>query len=170
MSRRTPSSLVSFFSPQLLTGIITVSNSSLCYKYEDLIICLWRPFTSFTLHVTLYLLCQCTIFCWDLPSFLWLCYWSISYIADAFLTEKYFGPVDNNNKTGGLRYDQPSLITRVESFPSRSLYLVHTPGDWIHLDQSMILSRALVENGILFKQQVFNFSLLKSPTRGEIQH
>ena len=46
-----------------------------------------------------------------------------------------------------------SLLDSVSSLPSRVLYLVHQPGDLVHLHQSLLLSRALVQQGILFKQQ-----------------
>ena len=60
----------------------------------------------------------------------------------------------DNNRTFWTKYDQSSLTKKIGSIPSKALYLVHTPGDLIHLDQSLILSRALVDKGILFKQQV----------------
>ena len=60
----------------------------------------------------------------------------------------------DNNRTFWTKYDQSSLTKKIGSIPSKALYLVHTPGDLIHLDQSLTLSRALVDQGILFKQQV----------------
>ena len=68
----------------------------------------------------------------------------------------------DNNRTFWTKYDQSSLTKKIGSLPSKALYLVHTPGDLIHLDQSLRLSRALVDQGILFKQQVSWCHLLES--------
>lgn len=86
-------------------------------------------------------------------SFSFLYCWSIFYISDAFFTEKYFGPAASN-KTFWTLSDHWSLIDKIESIPSKSLYLVHPPGVPQLLPQSLLLSRALVDNGLLFKQQV----------------
>ena len=47
---------------------------------------------------------------------------SISYITDAFFTEKYFGPAENN-KTLSTKYDQSGLIAKMDSIPSKTIYL-----------------------------------------------
>ena len=70
---------------------------------------------------------------------------------DAFFTEKHLGQA--RDKKYWTRYDDSSLKKISENIPSKILYLVHEPGDLTHLEQSMILSRALVDKGILFKQQ-----------------
>ena len=72
--------------------------------------------------------------------------------SDAFFTEKHLGQA--RDKKYWTKYDDSSLKKASENIPSKILYLVHQPGDLTHLEQSMILSRALVDKGILFKQQV----------------
>jgi len=72
---------------------------------------------------------------------------------DAFFTEKHLGQA--RDKKYWTRYDDSSLKKISENIPSKILYLVHEPGDLTHLEQSMILSRALVDKGILFKQQIY---------------
>jgi len=42
----------------------------------------------------------------------------------------------------------------VGAFPSRQLYLLNRPGQLVFLDQLLQLSRALVDGGTLFRQQV----------------
>ena len=71
---------------------------------------------------------------------------------DAFFTERHLGQA--RDKKYWTKYDDSSLKKISENLPSKILYLVHQPGDLTHLEQSMILSRALVDKGILFKQQV----------------
>ena len=73
-------------------------------------------------------------------------------LSDAFFTEKHLGQA--RDKKYWTKYEDSSLKKISENIPSKILYLVHQPGDLTHLEQSMILSRALVDNGILFKQQV----------------
>lgn len=72
---------------------------------------------------------------------------------DAFFTEKHLGQGRDNKYW--TKYEDSSLKKISENIPSKILYLVHQPGDLTHLEQSMILSRALVDNGILFKQQIY---------------
>jgi len=72
---------------------------------------------------------------------------------DAFFTEKHLGQA--RDKKYWTKYDDSSLKKASENIPSKILYLVHQPGDLTHLEQSMILSRALVDKGILFKQQIY---------------
>ena len=72
--------------------------------------------------------------------------------SDAFFTEKHLGLAQD--KKFWTKYEDSSLKKISENIPSKVLYLVHQPGDLTHLEQSMILSRALVDNGIIFKQQV----------------
>ena len=59
-----------------------------------------------------------------------------------------------------MKHDRLSLVEQIEHLPSKRLYLVHEPGDLVTLAQSLMLSRALVDNGILFKQQVSATTLL----------
>ena len=75
-----------------------------------------------------------------------------SSISDVFFTEKHLGQA--RDKKYWTKYEDSSLKKISENIPSKILYLVHQPGDLTHLKQSMILSRALFDKGILFKTQV----------------
>jgi len=82
---------------------------------------------------------------------------------DAFFTEKHLGPAAD--KKYWTKYDDSSLLRVINYIPSKVLYLVHEPGDLTHLEQSMIFSRALVDKGILFKQQLYLESKKENPAK-----
>jgi len=68
---------------------------------------------------------------------------------DAFFTDKYLGQAGTNST------DHLSLLNKITELPSKCFYLVHEPGNWVMLPQSLMFSRALVDNDILFKQQIY---------------
>lgn len=65
-------------------------------------------------------------------------------------------PTEGDNRAG---YRRAQLTNKVENFKHKQFLLIHgTLDDNVHYQQSMILSRALEEHDILFRQQV-KFSL-----------
>jgi len=71
-------------------------------------------------------------------------------LSDAFTGENLAG---EHHRTG----DWSSLeVTDVSSsFPSKKMYLTNNPGDLINLEQLLVLSRAMVRSGTIFKQQIY---------------
>lgn len=57
-------------------------------------------------------------------------------------------------------YQDADLSRQVEGFKDKMFYLVHgTADDNVHLQQSMVLARALSQAGIIYRQQVISKSL-----------
>ena len=80
------------------------------------------------------------------------------HILDSVYTERYMGqPGVEGNYKG---YEESDVTRRAPNFhPTgdtlRKLYLVHgSRDDNVHLQHSMVLSKALVKEGVTFKQQV----------------
>ena len=53
-----------------------------------------------------------------------------------------------------LRYELSSLTAKSLGYPGQSLYLTNRPGDLVNLHHLFQLSRKLVLEGTVFKQQV----------------
>lgn len=86
------------------------------------------------------------------------CAISISPVADwmqydTFFTDRHMGL--GKNQTSWDKYNQASLVTEAKNIPPKKLYLVHRPDDLINLEQSMMLSQALIQSGVLFRQQIY---------------
>ena len=73
--------------------------------------------------------------------------------SDSAYTERFMGmPTPESNWKG---YTDSSLIGMAEYIADNSLLLVHGTGDDnVHIQHSMMLSKALVKNNIIFRQQV----------------
>lgn len=73
---------------------------------------------------------------------------------DSIYTERYMGlPTEGDNRAG---YRKAQLTNKVENLRHKLFLLIHgTLDDNVHYQQSMILSRALEENDILFRQQSY---------------
>ncbi|XP_034243317.1 venom dipeptidyl peptidase 4 isoform X2 [Thrips palmi] len=73
---------------------------------------------------------------------------------DSIYTERYMGlPTEGDNRAG---YRRAQLTNKVENLRHKLFLLIHgTLDDNVHYQQSMILSRALEENDILFRQQTY---------------
>lgn len=68
-------------------------------------------------------------------------------------TERYMGlPTEEDNLDGYLKGD---LVSNVDNLKKKKFYLIHGNGDDnVHYQQSMLLSRALELDDVLFQQQV----------------
>ncbi|XP_054275243.1 inactive dipeptidyl peptidase 10-like [Macrosteles quadrilineatus] len=73
---------------------------------------------------------------------------------DSAYTERYMGmPTLSGNYKG---YQDSDLSRQVEGFKDKMFYLVHgTADDNVHLQQSMVLARALSQAGIIYRQQIY---------------
>ncbi|RZF33294.1 hypothetical protein LSTR_LSTR007639 [Laodelphax striatellus] len=73
---------------------------------------------------------------------------------DSAYTERYMGIP---NVTGNYKgYEESDLRKQVDGFRDRMFYLVHgTADDNVHLQQSMLLSRALSQAGVIYRQQIY---------------
>ena len=72
---------------------------------------------------------------------------------DSAYTERYMGlpGPDGNWKN----YDKSDLSAKASKFYGKKLFLIHgTADDNVHFQQSMVLTRALVDYNILFRLQV----------------
>lgn len=74
-------------------------------------------------------------------------------ILDSAYTERYMGiPNVTDNYKG---YEEADLTRHIEGFKDKMYYLVHgTADDNVHLQQSMLLAKALSQAGIIYRQQV----------------
>ena len=75
---------------------------------------------------------------------------------DSAYTERFMGmPTPESNWKG---YTESSLTGMAEYLSDNSLLVVHgTADDNVHIDHSMMLSKTLVNNKILFRQQVSDY-------------
>lgn len=74
-------------------------------------------------------------------------------LADSAYTERYLGMP--NMSSSYKAYHNAELTKRVHSLRDKMLYLVHgTADDNVHLQQSMLLAKALSEAGVIYRQQV----------------
>lgn len=73
--------------------------------------------------------------------------------ADSAYTERYMGlPNVTDNYKG---YDEADVSKKAQHLKDKMFYLVHgSADDNVHLQQSMVLVKALAEAGTLFRQQV----------------
>ena len=71
---------------------------------------------------------------------------------DTIYTERYMGrPIDNPSG-----YNSSTPLWRLENVRNKKYYLIHgTHDDNVHYQQSMLLSAALEEKYILFRQQAY---------------
>ena len=74
-------------------------------------------------------------------------------LSDSAYTERYMGlPGPNGNWKG---YDVSDLSAKALQFYGKNFFLIHgTADDNVHFQQSMVLTRALVDHNILFRLQV----------------
>lgn len=72
---------------------------------------------------------------------------------DSYLAERYMGtPGPQGNWRG---YEAADLTYKIGNLHGKDIFLVHGVGkDLVHYEQSMLLAKALVEENILFRQQV----------------
>ena len=78
---------------------------------------------------------------------------------DSAYTERYMGfPRPDGNWKG---YDLSDLSAKASQFQGKNFFLIHgTADDNVHFQQSMVLTRALVDQNILFRLQVRDFHLV----------
>ncbi|XP_043242321.1 dipeptidyl peptidase 4-like isoform X1 [Amphibalanus amphitrite] len=73
---------------------------------------------------------------------------------DSAYTERYMGPPGARGNYRG--YEEADLTSRAESFRNKNLLLIHgSADDNVHVQHSMLLSRALVKAGVTFRQQIY---------------
>ncbi|KAF4532688.1 hypothetical protein B566_EDAN002924 [Ephemera danica] len=73
---------------------------------------------------------------------------------DSAYTERYMGlPNVTANYKG---YEEADVTQRAEQFRDKLFYLIHgTADDNVHVQQSMMLAKALTAKGVLFRQQIY---------------
>ena len=78
---------------------------------------------------------------------------SICIFLDSAYTERY---MDMPGPAGNWKgYENSDLTTKAANFHGRNFFLIHgTADDNVHFQQSMVLTRALVDHNILFRLQV----------------
>ena len=81
------------------------------------------------------------------------------YSIDSAYTERYMGfPRPDGNWKG---YDLSDLSAKASQFHGKNFFLIHgTADDNVHFQQSMVLTRALVDQNILFRLQVRDIHLV----------
>lgn len=72
---------------------------------------------------------------------------------DAFFSESRLGLARDTRAWSA--YDSSSLAKAAKTIPNKILYILHRPGDLPHMHQALVFSRALVDQGVLFKQQIY---------------
>jgi len=73
---------------------------------------------------------------------------------DTAYTERYMGQPTSHD--GWKAYSSSSVTSRAHKIESGKLMLIHgTQDDNVHIEHSMTLSRVLVENDIIFRQQIY---------------
>lgn len=82
----------------------------------------------------------------------------MNYIADSAYTERYMGLP---NATGNYRgYAEADVTKQADNLKDKLFYLVHgAADDNVHLQQSLLLARALANKGAIFRQQVASQSI-----------
>ena len=76
------------------------------------------------------------------------------FFPDSGYTERYMGYPSSNEETTGYPEDS-GLRTKGSSFQGKNLFLVHgSADDNVHIQNTDILSQALVKENIQFKLQV----------------
>jgi len=70
---------------------------------------------------------------------------------DTIYTERYMLTPEDNPEG----YNSSKMIRFVDNFAGKSFLLVHgNAGDNVHYQQSMVLTKVLEQNGIVFRRQV----------------
>lgn len=77
-------------------------------------------------------------------------------IPDSAYTERYMGmPTPEGNWKG---YQESSLALKTDYIEDNTYMVVHgTADDNVHVQHTMMLSKALVRSGVIFRQQVRRF-------------
>ncbi|XP_055931792.1 inactive dipeptidyl peptidase 10-like isoform X2 [Argiope bruennichi] len=73
---------------------------------------------------------------------------------DSAFTERYMGtPLPQDNYLG---FEKASLVKKAHKFKGKKLLLMHgTADDKVHVQQSLIFMKALIEEGVLFQTQLY---------------
>lgn len=76
------------------------------------------------------------------------------FLTDSTYAERYLSfPNVTDNYKG---YEEGDLSKYVDNLRDKQFLLIHgTADDNVHLQQSMVLSRALTNKGVLYKQQIY---------------
>ena len=70
---------------------------------------------------------------------------------DSFFTEKYFG----YNRFIGHSLQEADLSLRAMNFLSKNYLLIHGTADtWVHQQNTMLLTKSLIQQGVIFRHQV----------------
>lgn len=80
--------------------------------------------------------------------------------ADSFFTERYMPRTDDYLKA----MQESDLTMKAGNIDSRNFFIIHGTADLaVHQQHSLILARALIEQGIGFRHQVRVFFLADAP-------
>lgn len=72
-------------------------------------------------------------------------------MADSFFTEKYFG----YNRVIGHTLAEADLSLKAAKFFSKNYLLIHGTSDTVvHQQHTMLLTKALIQQGVIFRHQV----------------
>lgn len=87
------------------------------------------------------------------------------HLTGSFFTEKYFG----YDRMIGHSLQEADLSLQAADFLSKNYLLIHGTADTlVHQQHTMLLTKSLIQKGVIFRHQVRRFFKHKSETRGRL--